>query len=69
MLARVLEISDQNIYLEIDSQLRFRSKYILPEMDTPPKELSQVDFDFTHQGNTFYVIIRTINPPRAEPLH
>ena len=45
MLARVLEISDQNIYLEIDNQLRFRSKYILPDLDARPNELSQVDFD------------------------
>lgn len=62
MLARILDISDQKVYLEIDNQLRFRSDYRLASPDSHLNPLDRVSVEFQDgQGFGGTVIIAPID--------
>ena len=63
MRARVLEIDDRQVYLEIDSQLRFRSRYVrFPSAPIPAAE-DIVEFHFTEAGTRLIVIEQVEREP------
>lgn len=59
MFARVLDVNDQLIYLEIDHQLRFRSRYVLDRGGCTVSRQSKVEFDFLHNNGNPLVVIHT----------
>lgn len=71
MKARVIEISERSIYLEIDAQIRFRSGYRpLPAARLTPQD--QIEFHFDRRSGTTLVAIDAIAPassPAPRPGH
>ena len=66
MLAKVIDVDDQQIYLEIDRQLRFKSKYVLSSSSSDITRMSRVDFEFVPNSGHSCIVIRSINKPSAE---
>ena len=56
MTARVIDISDRTIYLEIEDQLRFRSSYQLESNEQRLEPNDRIDFEFL-AGNPFPSIL------------
>lgn len=66
MFAKVLDVNDQLIYLEIDHQLRFKSRYVLDRRGCAVCRQSKVEFDFSHNNGTPLVVIHTSNGSMGE---
>jgi len=66
MFARVLRVNDERVYLEIDRQLRFSSRYILGSAQPRITESCSVDFDFTVRGGAPWIVIRKIDLSPAD---
>ncbi len=56
MQATVIEVNGQNIYLEIDSQIRFESRYVTKTPDSRIGQGTVVDFRFS-TSNGFPVVV------------
>ena len=63
MFARILEIDDQQVYLEIEKQLRFKSRYVFGGTSPVVARYSRVDIDFARRDGACCVVIRTIPRP------
>ena len=51
MIARVVEVADGNIYLEVDSQIRFRAPFNINPSVEPLHQNDCIEFHFArHQG-------------------
>jgi hypothetical protein len=59
MYAKVLDVNDHLIYLEIDRQLRFKSRYVLDTSDNVIKREARVEFDFSMDNGYPFVVIHT----------
>ena len=66
MYAKVLDVNDQLIYLEIDHQLRFKSRYVLDRGGCTVSRQSNVEFDFTLNNGNPLVVIHTSNASVGE---
>ncbi|MFZ5979259.1 MAG: hypothetical protein ACOYVF_01375 [Candidatus Zixiibacteriota bacterium] len=60
MLARVLEVNDQTVYLEIDNQLRFKSKYITQTPEVQIMKSDNINFSFMKVGEDACVVVNDI---------
>ena len=60
MRAKVLEITDQSVYLEIDQQIRFRSAYRLRDARRRLAPLDCVDIAFDPRKPDGPVIIKQV---------
>jgi hypothetical protein len=60
MRARVIEISDQQIYLEVDKQLRFRSEYKVGARDRSISRDDSVDFVIECSSGHPRVVIESV---------
>lgn len=67
MLARVIDVNDQTVYLEIDNQLRFKSKYIMQTPEGRIMKSDNVNFSFSRIGDNACIVINDIilDPCRA----
>ena len=66
MKARVIEISERSIYLEVDHQIRFRSGYC-PLPTIHPSAHDQIEFHFDRQcGQTLVAIDAVAYAKRSE---
>ena len=51
MIARVVEVADGNIYLEVDSQIRFRAPFNVNPSIEPLQQNDLIEFHFArHHG-------------------
>ena len=66
MYAKVLDVNDQLIYLEIDHQLRFKSRYVLDRGGCTVSRQSKVEFEFSHNNGNPLVVIHTGNGSMGE---
>lgn len=46
MRARVIEVSKNQIYLEVDRQVRFKTPYVMSRTDLVPSDSNDVEFRF-----------------------
>ena len=62
MLAKVIDVTEQEIYLEIDKQLRFKSQYIVRCQDDEITRDDKVNFFFSDPPTQGFsrIIIRDI---------
>ncbi len=65
MYAKVIDVDDTQIYLEIDRQLRFRARYILRSSNIGIEKMSRVDFDFLPDSGHSCIVIRSIKSPAS----
>jgi hypothetical protein len=63
MQATVIDISEQSIYLEIDRQLRFESKYVSTQPMTAIMKSSKVNFDFSRADGVPVVVVSGVEVP------
>ena len=66
MFAKVIDVDDKQIYLEIDRQLRFRARYILRSSNIGIQKMSRVDFDFLPGSGNSCIVIRSIKSPSSQ---
>ena len=63
MLAKVIDINEQTVYLEVDNQIRFKSKYILQKPTERIMKSDNVNFTFSKiRGSACIVINDILNP-------
>jgi len=60
MRARVLEVSEEQIYLEVDEQLRFKIPYVLNRQERKPTSDDDVEFRFSRILDRKTVIIESV---------
>ena len=60
MLAKVIDVNEQTVYLEIDDQIRFKSKYIMHKPEERISKSDNVNFSFTNIGGNSCIVIRNI---------
>lgn len=60
MYARVLEVSNNQIYLEIDNQLRFRCSWIIRPLTPNPSVTDRVEFHFGQRSGKPTVVIEQV---------
>jgi hypothetical protein len=60
MLARVIDVTDDTVYLEIDNQLRFKSPYVMQNNREPMAKSDKVNFSFTSIGGGSLVVIKKV---------
>ena len=60
MRARVIDIKDNQIYLEVDRQIRFRSRYLVSHEDERVHKADDVDFSFVGIEGRHWVLIEHI---------
>jgi len=66
MLAKVLEVNEQTVYLEIDNQIRFKSKYIMQTHREQLTKSDNINFSFSKIGGNGCIVINSIlNPYRS----
>ncbi len=58
----VLDLSANQIYLEVDEQIRFRSPWITKAAVTPLHVQDRVDFAFTIDHGKPCVVIQAVEP-------
>lgn len=64
MKAKVIEITDSQIYLQIGDQLRFKARYEKHGEPESPHKTDTVDFDF-HQASFPAIVINSVLPPAS----
>lgn len=65
MRARVIDINERLVYLQVDQQLRFKTPYLAIEPGGQLQRKDDVDFDFTeHDGRACVVIKNIVHPTR-----
>lgn len=62
MKAHVLDVKDGLIYLQIENQIRFRSRYLYPDGTRRIIGDIDVDFHFIQRGGIPVVMIDRIRP-------
>jgi hypothetical protein len=62
MKATVIEVTENQIYLQIDDQLRFKARYETGGSPVSPHRTDTVDFDF-HNANVPAIVIHSVLPP------
>ena len=62
MKATVIEVTEKQIYLQIDDQLRFKARYETSGNPVSPHRTDTVDFDF-HHANVPAIVIHSVLPP------
>lgn len=60
MRARVIDVSDRVVYLEVDRQLRFKTPYLAGRAATRLERKDDVDFDFAVHDGRACVIIKNV---------
>ncbi len=63
MQATVIDISDQSIYLEIDRQLRFESRYISASPMARITRSSKISFELLHNDGVPTVVVYGVELP------
>ena len=62
MQAKIIEIKDDEIYLEVDEQLRFHSHFVVSHDLQPLHVLDRVSFSFVPSGTIPCVKIQSVQP-------
>ncbi len=60
MQGRIIELKDGEVYLEVDEQLRFRTKYIAPQTLSSLSVLDRIDFTFLPDIHSPCIEIRSV---------
>ena len=60
MLARVIDVTEDTIYLEIDNQLRFKSPYVMQNNREAMAKSDKVNFSFLISGGGSLVVIKNV---------
>ena len=60
MLAKVIDVTEDTVYLEIDNQLRFKSHYVLQSQREQVTVSDNVNFSFSNTGGGPLVIISDV---------
>ena len=60
MLAKVIDGSEDTVYLEIDNQIRFKSQYVMNGNREQMAISDKVNFSFSSSGGGFLVIINDV---------
>ena len=60
MLAKVIDVTEDTVYLEIDKQLRFKSQYVMQSNRDQMAISDNVNFSFSHSGGGALVIINDV---------
>ncbi|MBN1211122.1 MAG: hypothetical protein JXA92_00965 [candidate division Zixibacteria bacterium] len=60
MLAKVIDVTEDTVYLEIDKQLRFKSQYVIQSNREQMAISDNVNFSFSNSGGGSLVIINDI---------
>ena len=60
MLAKVIDVSEDTVYLEIDNQLRFKSQYVMNGNREQMAISDKVNFSFSSSGGGFLVVINDV---------
>lgn len=68
MQARIIEISDSHLYLEIDEQLRFRSQYVAGSDVARLSKYDWIDFRFSNDRNGPQVIVQNVIRRGDQPM-
>ena len=63
MQATVLDVTEQSIYLEVDRQLRFESRYISATLGGAIVKSSRVNFDLTSDNGAPLVVVNGVDVP------
>jgi len=67
MRARVIEVSENQIYLEVDQQVRFRTPYITSRTGLIPENTHDVEFHFGRGLIRPTVIIDDVIRSKSKP--
>jgi len=62
MKAKIIEIKDDEVYLEVDEQLRFHSRFVVPPRLQPLHVLDHVNFSFVPSGTVPCIKIQSVQP-------
>ncbi|MEW6050965.1 MAG: hypothetical protein AB1644_07895 [Candidatus Zixiibacteriota bacterium] len=60
MRARIIEVNDKQIYLQVDEQLRFKTPYVSADGDKRLSRKDDIDFDFTQKDGRAFVVVRQV---------
>jgi len=60
MRARIIDVNEKLIYLQVDQQLRFKTPYVAVNGDRLPSRKDDVDFDFTEKDGRACVVIKKV---------
>jgi hypothetical protein len=63
MQATVLDVTEQSIYLEVDRQLRFESRYVSATPGGAIVKSSRVNFDLTSDNGAPLVVVNGVDVP------
>lgn len=62
MQAKIIDIKDDEVYLEVDEQLRFHTRFVAPQKLQPLHVLDHVNFSFVPSGTIPCVKIQSVQP-------
>ncbi|PWB75559.1 hypothetical protein C3F09_02000 [candidate division GN15 bacterium] len=68
MQGKIIGIKEDELYLEVDEQLRFHSRFVAPQRLQPLHVLDRVNFSFVPSGTVPCIKIQSVEPqvrPRA----
>lgn len=60
MKAKIIDIKDDEVYLEVDEQLRFHTRYVASQALQPLHVLDHVNFSFVPSGTIPCVKIQSV---------
>ena len=63
MRATVLDVSNDQIYLQVGDQLRFKAHFATDNRKSTPHKADTVDFDFDRAVDPVVVIRSVVTPP------
>lgn len=68
MQGKIIGIKEDEVYLEVDEQLRFHSRVVVPPRLQPLHVLDRVNFSFVPSGTEPCIKIQSVQPqPHERP--
>ncbi len=68
MQAKIIDIKEDEVYLEVDEQLRFHSRFVAPQRLQPLHVLDRVNFSFVPSGTIPCIKIQSVQPQNRPRL-
>ncbi len=62
MQGKIIGIKEDEVYLEVDEQLRFHSRFVVPQRLQPLRVYDRVNFSFVPNGTIPCVKIQKVHP-------
>jgi hypothetical protein len=66
MQAKIIEMKNDELYLEVDEQVRFRTRFVAPTELTNLSPADRISFDFVPGNHSLCIEVQSVFHPRSQ---